>query len=108
MGLRIWLMVIAAFAVVIAGSLWWHAVEGPTTIQARLAALAPVLALFRWAGIAVVVAGWPVWVDCFGRQLSPEKRAHLKAYRWRIAGWLVVLELVLGQQLLARIVEVIQ
>lgn len=50
----------------------------------------------------VIVAGWPMWVTWLGRRHGwpPGRVRAVQEQRWRIAAWLLVLELVLGQAVL--------
>ncbi|MFO1432940.1 MAG: hypothetical protein U1F76_22985 [Candidatus Competibacteraceae bacterium] len=49
-----------------------------------------------------IVAGWPGWIALLGQHYGwpPARVRTLQAHRWRVAAWLLVLELVLGQAVL--------
>jgi hypothetical protein len=80
----------------------WHllevaSTEGLTRIESTWAAWAPWLALWRIALIAAIAILWSSILRALIRagRLEPERYATLKALRWRVVGWLIVLELVL-------------
>ena len=88
------------------GILLWDSVQTHSiqVIRIELDHWQPLLTGIRWMVIGGVAIGWPHlcrwWVRA--RNLS-----HLEAYqqttlRWRIVGWLVVIELILGQGVLIK------
>ena len=100
-----------AFALIVGGILW-HSVETSSVValQARINALKPVLTGFRLGLIALVALTWPFVVNRlqqWGRITETQANA-LQALRWRMVTWLVVIELVLGQNLLGQVVAVWQ
>ena len=57
-----------------------------------------------WHSSALVAALWPKLIHLayrYGR-IDEARRDDLLAQRWRVVGWLLVIELVLGQDLLGR------
>lgn len=99
--------VLAAFAIVIVAGIGWNMIEGAEVVRARLDRAEWLLAGWRWLLIVIVVGGWRYWVHWLGGHLPPESKERLVDARWRIAGWLVILEILLGQNLLGRAVEVL-
>ncbi len=91
----------------VVGMLLWQRVqtsslEGVATETGRFT---HVMTLFRMGLIAGVAVFWrPIIHVIVGRQSAPH--AHLIAWRWRVVGWWIVLELVLGQELLNRFLVV--
>jgi hypothetical protein len=80
----------------------WHLLEVASTesltqIELIWAAWAPWLALWRIVLIAAIAFFWSLILRALIRsgRLEPERYATLKALRWRVVGWLIVLELVL-------------
>ena len=74
-------------------------------IEARVRALQPGLAMVRLAIIAALALGFPALL-CRLQQAGhlDARGAHTwSALRWRLVAWLVILELVLGQALAARL-----
>ena len=112
---RRWFVGMTLLAVILAllvGSVLWHSVETSSvaTLQTRIGALKPVMTGFRIGLIALVALLWPVTVNRlqhWGR-IEAAQAATLHALRWRVVTWLVVIELVLGQNLLGQVVAVWQ
>jgi hypothetical protein len=80
----------------------WHllevaSTEGLTRIETTWTAWAPFLALWRVGLISAIAFFWEPILRALIRtgRLEPERYAALKALRWRVVGWLIVLELVL-------------
>jgi hypothetical protein len=71
--------------------------EGLLQIETTWAAWAPWLALWRIVLIAAIAVFWSPILRALIRadRLEPGRYAALKALRWRVVGWLIVLELVL-------------
>lgn len=109
---RLWfrtLSLLAAAAVIILGIILWQAVEldSLTTVSEQVDNWVPILGGLRLALIGLLAAAWhwiPVLVTRANDPLSP---AHWMALRWRVIGWLLALELVIGQNLFGHIVAAI-
>jgi hypothetical protein len=103
------LLGLSLLAVVLAagvGGLLWPAVELSSMAQVavRVDELKPVATGIRLALIGLVAALWP-WLIGLAHpagRIGEERRDGLLAQRWRMVGWLLVIELVLGQDLLGR------
>ena len=89
-------------ALVAVGLLLWGQVESMETMAGRLQTAAPWLTVWRIAAIVALIAAWPRIVPWLTR--NPATRRALLAARWRVAAWLVILELTLGQGLVAAFV----
>jgi hypothetical protein len=65
--------------------------------------------LWRWSLALLLIGGWPDLVSRYAERagLSADQRIRLHAYRWRMAGWLLVMELVFCQALLADCAELL-
>ena len=85
-----------------AGLLLWGQLESMETIGSRLQAAAPWLTVCRIAAIVVLIAAWPRVVPWITTNLAA--REALLAARRRVAAWLAILELVLGQGLVTAFV----
>jgi hypothetical protein len=85
------------------GVLLWRAIElsSVSRVAQQVEQLKPVAATVRLALIGLLAVFWPRLVDLALRfhRVSEDKRADLLAQRWRVVGWLLVIELVLGQNL---------
>ena len=62
------------------------------------------LTLGRWAVIALVAFGWNASVEYFAKigKINFTQTEQLQRFRWRAVTWLVILELVLGQELVVK------
>ena len=93
------LMLLTVFLIAAFVALFWAQFETLNTMEQRLEAASPWLTALRITLIAVTVAAWPYlvrrWVT------DPARRAALLRARWRLAAWLVILEITLGQGLVA-------
>jgi hypothetical protein len=71
--------------------------EGLSRIVTAWAAWAPFLAVWRVGLIAAIALLWAPILRALIRagRLEPRRYAALRALRWRVVGWLIVLELVL-------------
>ena len=63
----------------------------------------PWLLLGRASLGLLLIAGWSAWVELLARHYrwSAAQRRFVLNQRWRVAAWLLVLELLLGQGVLA-------
>jgi len=78
-------------------------------VSERIAGIKPVAGGVRLLLIAVLALVWPRLVAFAARTRSADDltRTHWLTLRWRITGWLLVIELVLGQDLLGRLLGTI-
>jgi len=103
------LLGLSVLAVVLAagvGAVLWQAVELSSMAQvaARVDGLKLVATGVRLALIGLVAALWPWLIGLAHRagRIGEQQRDDLLAQRWRLVGWLLVIELVLGQDLVGR------
>ena len=106
------LLTLLAFGLAMgAGAILWHSVEtnSVVAVQTRIEALKPVLTGFRLTIIALVAIAWPWLVNALHRwgRIDGTQATNLLAVRWRIVTWFVVIELVLGQNLLGQVLAVL-
>ena len=89
------------------GLLLWWAVELSSMAQvaARVDELKLLATGIRLVVIGLVAALWPWLIGLAHRagHIGEERRDDLLANRWRLLGWLLVIELVLGQDLPGRL-----
>jgi len=112
---RRWFVGMTLLAVILAllvGSVLWQSIETASvaTLQTRIDGLKPVMTGFRFGLIALVALLWPVVVNrlqYWGR-VDEAQAATLHALRWRVVSWLVVIELILGQNLLGQVLTMLQ
>lgn len=107
------LLTLLAFGLVLgAGAILWHTVETSSVVavQTRIETLKPLLTGIRLSLIALVAIAWPWIVNILQRwdHVNEMQAENLLAARWRIVTWLVVIELVLGQNLLGQVLALLQ
>ena len=106
------LMVLAATLTAGTGGVLWYAVQisSVSQIQVWLGAMKPLFAGIRWFLMATLAITWPLLVNRLRRwrKLDEKRATALVALRWRIVIWLVVIELVLGQNLPGQVLAVLQ
>ena len=104
------LSVLAIVLTVGVGVLLWQAVELSSfpRVSAHVDQLKPFASGVRLAVIGLVAVLWPRLVRLAQRsgRTDEGQRQDLLAQRWRVVGWLLVIELVLGQNLLGRFLAV--
>ena len=100
------LSVLAVALTIIVAVVLWQAVElsSVSRVSAQVEQIKPFASGVRLAIIGVVATLWPKWVRLVHRNswVADDQRDDLLAQRWRVVGWLLVIELVLGQDLLGR------
>ena len=112
---RRWFLLLSLLAFALAlvtGGILWHSVETSSIseIQTRVDAMKPVFTGIRLVLITLVAMAWPFVTNGlrhWGR-IDEGQRDTMDNLRWRIVTWLVVIELVLGQNLLGQVVTVLQ
>lgn len=75
-----------------------------TTISEQVARLKPFADAIRLLLIGMLAALWPRLVDLavhYGR-IDAAERSKLHALRWRVLAWLLIIELIIGQDLFSR------
>ena len=88
------------------GLLLWQATElnSVSKVSDRIEQFKPLAGVVRLALIGLLAALWPRLVHLahsLGR-IDQEQRDSLLTLRWRVMGWLLVIELLLGQNLFGR------
>jgi len=112
---RRWFFLLTLLAVALAlstGAILWHSVgtSSVSEIQTRVDAMKPVFTGIRLFLIAFVDLAWPFVTSGIHRwgQIGEGQRDTLDDLRWRIVAWLMVIELVLGQNLLGQVLIMLQ
>jgi hypothetical protein len=89
------------------GSVLWNSIQTHSvqTLRDQLDSWRPLFAGIRWTLIGSVALGWPVLCRCLVRSCYPgnSKTRQLIDLRWRVVGWLLVIELILGQNVLVKL-----
>ena len=85
------------------GALLWQAAElsSLTAVSDQVARLKPFAGAIRLLLIGALAVFWPKLVDMthhYGR-VDSAGRSQLQALRWRVVAWLLLIELLLGQDL---------
>jgi hypothetical protein len=65
--------------------------------------------LWRLLLVLLLIGGWPYLVSFYAERagLTADQRSSLQAYRWRLALWLLALELIACQALLTHFAETV-
>ena len=107
------LLTLLAFALaLVAGGILCHSVETSSVVamQTRIDALKPIFTGIRLFLITLVAVVWPFVTNNLHRwgRIDKAQVTTMLALRWRIITWLVVIELVLGQNLLGQVLAMLQ
>ena len=88
------------------GALLWQAAEltSLAAVSDQDARLKPVAGVTRLLLIIMLAVLWPRLVDLAVRseQVDVTERSRLNALRWRVVAWLLIIELMVGQDLFGR------
>ena len=101
------LMVVAAVGL---GWLLWQAValNSLAVVGQQVTEAKPFLSALRLGMIALVATLWPWLSDWICKKWhSPLSAAESNHLRWRVVGWLLVIELVIGQNLPGKVAALI-
>ena len=106
---RRWFVLLSLIAFGLAlgiGGLLWQSVqtESVISVQERIDALKPLFTVIRWLLIGLVAVTWTAILRGLKHwgYLDEAGRAHWLSLRWRIVTWLILIELLLGQNLFGR------
>jgi uncharacterized membrane protein len=97
---------------VIVGWVLWQSValSSISEIRQRIDSMQATITGIRLSVIALIAITWPLVINGIHqrRHFSSEKAATLKSLRWRIVIWLIVIELLLGQNLISQMLGLLQ
>jgi hypothetical protein len=100
----------AALAAFASGVLLWQAVElsSLTAVSERVEKMKPLMSALRLALIGLLAVLWP-WLSRLGVRFgaATETARGWMALRWRVFAWLLVIELVVGQNLFGRLISAV-
>ena len=112
---RCWflLLTLLAFALTLStGGILWHRVEisSVVAIQTQVDAMKPLMSGMRLFMIALVAIAWPFVTGSLhrGGWINKAQAIRMTTLRWRSVTWLIVIELVLGQNLFGQVLAVLQ
>ncbi|MEZ5542915.1 MAG: hypothetical protein R3F42_12870 [Pseudomonadota bacterium] len=101
------LLTLLAFGLALGiGAFHWNAVQSSSVvnIQTQIEIMKPVFSAIRCLVIGLVALSWPAITRTLHRwgRVDEGGAVQLLSLRWRIVTWLVVIELLLGQNLLGQ------
>ncbi len=107
------LLTLLAFTLaLVAGGILWYSVETSSVneVQTRVDAMKPIFTGIRLFLIILIAVLWPFVTNNFhrGGRIDKAQATMMLALHWRIVIWLVVFELVLGQNLLGQVLALLQ
>lgn len=105
---RVLLLSGAALAgLVVVGVFAWHYFNDTQTIAAGIERARPWLAAWRAALFISLVGLWPRLINALADRYgwNDARRQHVASQRWRVAAWLVVIELAVVQNLIGKFVN---
>jgi len=103
------LSLLAVVMTVMVGGWLWHNLQGHSMqlIRGQIEEWRPIFIGIRWALITILSIGWSplcCWLADKG-YLTTKNTTQLQNGRWRVIGWLLVMELIVGQNLIARLLS---
>jgi len=107
------LLTLVAFGLALCiGFYLWHAVQASSivAIQSCIELMKPVFTTIRCLAIGLVMLSWSIITRTLHRWgcIDDAGAGQLMSVRWHVAIWLVVIELMLGQNLLGRFLAILQ
>ena len=107
---RRWLLRLTILAIVLAliiSTVLMHAlkISSVVSVQSIINSYTPYLAGLRLMVIALIACAWPKLIQ-YGQhsgRVSRERGTELESLRWRIVLWLLIIELLVGQNLVGRL-----
>ncbi len=99
-------MLTIALAITI-GTVLMHTIQisSVLAVQSSIDSYKPLLTGLRFIVIGLIAYAWPKLIQ-YAQQsgrISQERGTQLLSLRWRMVGWLLIIELVLGQNLVGRV-----
>ena len=98
---------VALAGLAITGTFAWHHFQDAQAVAAGIARTRPWLAAWRAVLFIALIGLWPQLIDGLGDGYGwrEQHRQYVTAQRWRVAAWLVVIELLLVQNLTGKFVN---
>ena len=111
---RRWFFLLTLLAFILAlgtGGILWHLVgtSSVSEMRTRVDTMKPLFTGIRLSLIVLVAMAWRFVTNTLHhwRRIEESQATMMLALRWRIVTWLVVIELVLGQNLLGQVLTVL-
>lgn len=97
----------ALAGLVVVGVFAWHYFNDTQAVAAGIERARPWLAAWRAAVFVVLIGLWPRLINALADRYgwNDAQRRYVSAQRWRVATWLIVIELVLVQNLIGKFVN---
>ena len=107
---RRWFLRLTMLTIVLAltiGTVLMYAlkISSVVAVQSSIDSYKPFLTGLRLMGIGLIAYAWPKLIQ-YAQQsgrVSTERGRQLLTQRWRLVGWLLIIELLLGQNLVGRL-----
>jgi hypothetical protein len=99
--------ILAGLAIV--GVIAWQHLTDAETVTAGIANMRPWLATWRLLLLVSLIGLWPRLVNALAERYkwTEVQRQRVSVQRWRVATWLIVIELVLVQNVIGKFVHVL-
>lgn len=108
---RVWLSLLALGLAAITGFTLWHSVQVSSvlSVQAHLESWQPFLTTARLGALALITVGGfgLLYLRHRAGRIDAHVLKHRLARHWRLVAWMVVIEALLGQQLLRHFIAVV-
>ena len=92
---------------VVVGIVAWHHLTDAQTVAAGIAKIRPWLVAWRAMLFVSLIGLWPRLINGLADRYgwSDAQQRYVSTQRWRVATWLIVIELVLVQNLIGKVVN---
>ena len=83
------------------GVVLWTMQTDHSSVERSIEAAQPYLALWRVFLLLVLIGAWRHWVELMARWagMNDDQIQYARSQRWRVAGWLILIELILIENL---------
>lgn len=98
---------LALAGLTVVGVFAWHYFNDTQAVAAGIERARPWLAAWRAAVFVALIGLWPRLINALADRYdwNDAQRQYLSVQRWRVAAWLIVIELVLVQNLIDKFVN---
>ncbi len=109
---RRWFLRLTMLTIVLAltiGTVLMHTIQisSVVAVQSSIESYKPFVTGLRLAVIGLIAYAWPKLIQYAHQsgRISKERRTQLSSLRWRTVGWLLIIELLLGQNLVGHLLR---